>query len=268
MDDLEMQQYLFDLQGYLVVEEVLSRRQVEVLNQLLDQQELPGPSEGPRFGAAAGGAPEGPGFLAWGQPFCDLLDHPRIMPLLRLRLGDCFRLDRLYGMCMSAGMPMGGLHADFGASGHRARSTPGQYYHPPENELLNSFVVVGWNLSATGPDYGGFCCIPGSHKSHFRLPQKIKEAPAQAPQVVIPAAAAGSAILFTESLTHGTAAWTGAHQRRTLLYKYCVAHTAWSSRRVRPPANVELSVRQQLLFAEPADPHRFFPSLFAANGDS
>jgi len=268
MDDLEMQQYLFDLQGYLVVEEVLSRQEVETLNQLLDQQDLPGSSEGPRFGSAAGGAPEGPGFLAWGKPFCDLLDHPRIMPVLRLRLGDCFRLDRLYGMSMSAGMAMGSLHSDFGASGHRARSAPGQYYHAPENELLNSFTVVGWNLSATGPDYGGFCCIPGSHKSHFRLPQKIEDAPAQAPQVVIPAAPAGSAILFTESLTHGTAAWTGKHQRRTLLYKYCVSHTAWSSRRVRPPANVALTARQQLLFAEPADPHRFFPSLFAENGDS
>jgi len=66
--------------------------------------------------------------------------------------------------------------------------------------------------------------------------------------VVIPAAPAGSAILFTESLTHGTAAWTGKHQRRTLLYKYCVSHTAWSSRRVRPPANVALTARQQLLF--------------------
>jgi hypothetical protein len=268
MNDLEMQQYLFDLQGYLVIEEVLRPEEVETLNQLMDQQDLPAPVKMPRFGSAAGGAPEGPGFLEWGKPFCDLLDHPRIMPILRFRLGDCFRLDRLYGMYMRQDTSTGALHSDYGASGHTARSVPGEYYHRPENELLNSFAVVGWNLSATGPDYGGFCCIPGSHKSNFRLPQKIKDAPDQSPCVVLPSCPAGSVILFTESLTHGTATWKGQHERRTLLYKYCVSHIAWSSRRVRPPANAELTARQQLLFSEPADPHRFFPSLFEEDGDS
>ena len=100
MSDLEMQQYLFDLQGYLVIENVLSSEEVSTLNQLIDKQSLPAPKEAMRFGSAAGGAPEGPGFLGWGQPFCDLLDHPQIMPILRFRLGDCFRLDRLYGIQM------------------------------------------------------------------------------------------------------------------------------------------------------------------------
>ena len=101
MADLEMQQYLFDLQGYLVIENVLSEAEVSRFNDLLDKQELPAPGQTQRFGSA----PEGtPGFLQWGKPFCDLLDHPKILPILRFRLGDAFRLDRIYGMCMRDGM--------------------------------------------------------------------------------------------------------------------------------------------------------------------
>ena len=258
MSDLEMQQYLFDLQGYLVIEDVLSPAEVTTCNELIDQQELPTPGKIQRFGSA----PEGPGFLQWGKPFCDLLDHPQIMQILRFRLGDCFRLDRLYGMYMREGMPRGKLHADYGATSPTSGARPGEYYHSRDTEILNGFVVAAWNLSVTGPDYGGFCCIPGSHKSNYKLPQKISDAPQNALCVVIPSAPAGSVILFTEALTHGTAAWRGKHERRSLLYKYCVSQVAWTSKRVQPPANVELTPRQKILFSEPADAHRHFPSLF------
>ena len=99
MSDLELQQYLFDLQGYLVIENVLTPTEVVTLNQLIDQQHLPTPDKQIRFGHAGGGAPAGPGFLDWGQPFCNLLDHMEIMPMLRLRLGDCFRLDPTASKC-------------------------------------------------------------------------------------------------------------------------------------------------------------------------
>lgn len=258
MSDLQMQQYLFDLQGYLVIEDVLSAEEIATFNQLLDGQELPALGQAQRFGSA----PDGPGFLEWGKPFCDLLDHPQIMPVLRLRLGDCFRLDRIYGMYMCEGMPRGHLHADYGATSPTAGARPGEYYPFRDNQIYNGFIVVTWNLSDTGPGLGGFCCIPGSHKSNYKLPQQIDEDPEKASCVVMPNAAAGSVILFTESLTHGTAAWQGKHERRSLLYKYCVSHMAWTSRRVGLPENVELTPRQQILFQEPGDPHRHFPSLF------
>ena len=262
MSEFEMEQYLFDLRGYVVIENALNPQEISTLNALIDEQALPSPEESLRFGKAAGNAPECPGFLEWGKPFCDLLDHDRIMPVLRFRLGDCFRLDRLYGILMSEGMPRGLLHADYGATAPHSGSRPGEFYHLNDGSNPNGFMVVAWNLTDTGPEHGGFCCIPGSHKSNFKLPQKIEDAPEQEPCVVIPGAPAGSVTLFTEALTHGTAAWEAMHSRRTLLYKYCVSQMAWSSRRVRAPAEVELTPRQRLLLAEPADPIRYFPSLF------
>ena len=52
------------------------------------------------------------------------------------------------------------------------------------------------------------------------------------------------------------------HERRTLLYKYCVSHMAWSRARVQTPPDVKLTARQEALLIEPADPHTFVPSLF------
>ncbi|MCB0188730.1 MAG: hypothetical protein KDE31_30885, partial [Caldilineaceae bacterium] len=63
--------------------------------------------------------------------------------------------------------------------------------------------------------------------------------------------------------THGTAAWRGKHERRALLYKYCVSHIAWTAKRVAHPKSAELTVRQQTLLQDPGDPLLHFPSLFA-----
>ncbi len=258
MDNLEMQKYLFDLQGYLVVENVLNQKELETLNTLIDQQKLPPPKEQSRFGSA----PNGSGFLQWGKPFCDLLDHPTVMAILQFRLGDCFRLDRIYGIQMEKGMRRGRLHADYGAMSRISHSIPGEYFHFPQHEITQGFTVVTWCLSDAGPDYGGFCCIPGSHKSNYRLPNEIFEAPEKSSKVIMPHAPAGSVVLFSEALTHGTAAWTGAHHRRSLLYKYCVSHTAWKSDRVEEPTNTALTPRQKTLFLPPGEPYLHFPSLF------
>jgi hypothetical protein len=260
-DELEMQQYLFDLQGYLVIEDVLSKIEIQTLNALIDAQRLPPPREKVRFGSA----PDGPGFLQWGKPFCDLLDHSAVMPVLRFRLGDCFRLDRLYGINMEKDMGRGRLHADYGPQSRIAGAVAGEYHHPPRHEITQGFMVVSWCLSDTGPEHGGFCCIPGSHKSHYKLPSQILEAPHESSHVIIPRAPAGSLVMFSEALTHGTAAWTADHHRRSVLYKYCVSQTAWKSDRVEEPTHTELTPRQKILFRPPGEPYLYFPSLF---GDS
>ncbi len=261
----ELQKYLFDLNGYLIIEDVLSTDDLATLNEIFARQEYPADSS---IFAYAGGSQTGPGFLAWGEPYVDLLGHPAIMPALRYRLGDCFRLDRLYSIVMNKGMPKGKMHSDYGASSPIAKSIAGEYYPFPLNEIHSGFVVASWNLTDSGPGLGGFCCIPGSHKSNYKLPQQIldssetSESAETFPHIIIPRAPAGSVTLFTEALTHGTAAWNASHERRTLLFKYCVSQLAWGTGRVEPPSDCVLTPQQQQLFAEPAEPYRFFPSLF------
>jgi hypothetical protein len=227
MDDLERLQYIFDIQGYLIIPNVLTSDEIAELNGLIDAQNLPKPEKLGRFGGAAGGARKsGSGFLSYGKPFCDLLDHDRIMPILRMMLGDYFRLDRIYGMHMDDGMTGLRMH------GGNTPFSPGEYYHVRDGKIVNGFTVVSWNLTDTGPDYGGFCCIPGSHKGNFRLPKQIREAHDEDPFVIMPEAPAGSVIMFSEALTHGTATWHGKHQRRSLLYKFLSLYLTRSWKRL------------------------------------
>src|SRR5215468_2707437 len=160
--DRELQQYLFDLQGYLVIHNVLGSSEVAELNRLIDAQRLPSPRESIRFGSAAGKHGPDYGFLNWGKPFCRLLDHEAIMPVLRLRLGDCFRLDRLYGLRMQQGQSMGVMHADYGASAPNSFTRPGERFDFATNRIYEGFVVAAWNLADAGSACGGFWCIPGS----------------------------------------------------------------------------------------------------------
>lgn len=271
----ELRQYLYDLQGYLVIEDVLDANQVAELNALLDEHLEPLPTDWReqaaqerlglysiyRFGMAGGSYPSDSGFLGWGQPFVDLMDHPQVMEVMRMQLGDCFRLDRIFGMRMQKGMPSGRLHSDYGASEPFTRAQPGQPYPQPAFQALHGFGVAAFNLTDSGPETGGLCCIPSSHNSHFKLPRQIRESEFR-DVVVCPKAPAGSVTFFSEATTHGTAGWTADHERKTLLYKYCASQLTWSPTRVTPPENVGLTERQKLLLEPPAGAHWFFPSLF------
>jgi hypothetical protein len=234
----EIEKYLFDLQGYLIIDDVLTPNELAELNRLIDDQNLPEPS------LESGQARFG-NFLEWGKPFCDLLDHARIMPLLKFILGDGFRLDHYYGIYLRQGTGPLNLH------GGNTPYDPPEYYHFRNDRMYNGLTVVSWNLTDTGPAYGGFCCIPGSHKANYPCPPVIKEAHVNAACVIIPEAKAGSVVIFTEALTHGTAPWTGKHQRRSLLYKYSPAQQSWGQQYAQPPVNVELTPRQRLLFELP-----------------
>ena len=273
----ELTQYLYDLQGYLVVEDVLSKEEVAELNAILDDTLDPIPEdwenqlkENPhgqagiyRFGAAGGSHGTNPGFLQFGEPFCRLMDHPLTMEIMRLQLGDCFRLDRIFGMRMCKGMPSGRLHSDYGASEPFTRAEAGKPYFQPAFQALHGFAVAAFNLADSGPETGGLCLIPSSHNSHFKLPQCIREGRFD-DVVICPEAPAGSVTFFSEATTHGTMAWKADHQRCSLLYKYCASQLTWSRARVLEPDGIELTERQRRLLEEPAGAHWFFDTLFPA----
>lgn len=234
----EEERFLFDLRGYLVVEDVLSPGEVAQLNRLMDEQELPPPGSdtmGARFG----------GFLGWGRAYCDLLDHERIMPYLEAILGDGFRLDHYYGIYMKAGTERLRLH------GGNIPYDPPEFYRFRDGRIYAGLTVAAWNLSPTGPSAGGFCAVPGSHKSNYPCPESIREAHDAHEAVVVPEAPAGSVVIFAETLTHGTMAWKADYERRSLLMKYSPGQQSWSAKYTQPPDNVELTERQRLLFEKP-----------------
>ena len=234
------QRYFFDVNGYVVLDGVLPRRDVEHLDAMVEAQRLmpPGPSiESQRFGDE---------FLRWDAGFRDLLDHRAVLPALRDLLGTFLRLDHAYGIRMAPRSSGLGLH------GGGTPFDPSQYYLHRGGRMYNGLTTVTWSLVDSGPGEGGFGCIPGSHKAEEPLPPEIpgewvREVPL----------AAGSVLIFTEALTHCTVPWTAPHERKAVLFKYSPGHLAWGPWKEPPRALWRsLSGQQRRLFQPPAiTPH-------------
>ena len=222
----EYEKYLFDLNGYLVLEDVLTPGEVAACNEAIDQNSdsiRRRPDQRSRAGGskALQGKIRGDliGMLAWPKPWCvpfrDLLSHPRVMDCMLELLGDSFRLDHLYGIVMDKGTEGFTLHG-----GGTKRNSFVHFYGFVNGRMRSGLTVVSWALTDCGPGDGGFMCIPGSHKSNYPLPRDIARLEKDAGVVKQVPVKAGSVIIFTEALAHGTMPWKADHERRSVLYKY------------------------------------------------
>ena len=215
------EKFTFDLEGYLVVKDVLTPDEMKslnaVANRFTSENSDPGTSTISRVSQ-------------WSPEFQALMDHHKIVPYLVELLGPKFRIDHDYCIFMKKGAERGGLH------GGETDREADHWYKYRDGVMRNGLTVVTYFLSPAGPGDGGFACIPGSHKSNFidRLPRDVRRFERDVHYVVQPEAEAGDALIFTEALIHGTKPWTADHDRRALLYKYSPGHSAWS-RGIRRP---------------------------------
>ncbi|MDP9464524.1 MAG: phytanoyl-CoA dioxygenase family protein [Actinomycetota bacterium] len=226
------ERYRFDIQGYLVRRGVLSPGDIEALNIAVDVLGSSEPGDdimSQRFG----------NHLTTARRFRDLLDHDGIIDILVELCGHNVRLDHAYGIIMRPGTNGLGLH------GGGTPFDPAQYYAVDGGNIRSGLVAVQWALVDHAAGRGGFLCVPGSHKADFPMPSQVAATLA----VEVPMKA-GDAVVFTEALTHGTAAWRGPKQRRSLLYKYSPGNSAWSHE-VWPTELIEACTPRQLLLLQP-----------------
>jgi len=214
----EHERYLFDLQGFIVVPEALTAEQVADLNAIMDEQ-IEKASEPTmhthRFAH----------LLHWGQAYRNLIDNPAIVPYLDELLGPKFRLDHDYADIIRSGKGPIGTRLHGGAFPF----SPSQYYNFHGGSMHNGLTVVAYNLKDVNPSDGGFGCVPGSHKSNLPFPDEWRELEETRSFVEKVTGPAGTAIIFTEALTHGTLPWHGKDERRTVFYKYSPHPISWSA---------------------------------------
>lgn len=227
------EKYLFDLMGYIVIEDALTPEEVAQCNeaidhhidQMTDQRTLSGGSkalEGSSTRKDLGG------MLSWEHPWCDpfreLLVHPSVVPFFNTILGEHYRLDHGPGLiAMNEGCEGGTLH-------HGGGETPNfsLAYFFKDGRIYTGLTVVEFMLADEGPGDGGLAVIPGSHKANLPCPRSMKLCEQYDQYVVEVNAKAGDAVIFTEALTHGTLPWNAKHQRRALLYKFSPGYQAFS----------------------------------------
>jgi hypothetical protein len=221
----EEEKYTFDLQGYLIVRGALGLEEVANANAALEHyREQIKPRADSTARGAAGFVGESrrlelSGMLAWPEPqrapFRQMLVHPLAVSRLNAFCGAGFRLD--HGPWL--------LGATKGTEGHRLHGAatpfkPAIWYHSQNGEIHCRGVTVAWQLGDCADGDGGFCIIPGSHKSREPMPPELVTMEDGMGVVVQPAMQAGDVLFFAETAAHGALPWRADHERRSVLYKY------------------------------------------------
>ena len=211
----ERQKYLFDLQGFVTVEEVLTSDECDVAIETIKSKMQP-MQKTPDGYDANGTWYFADSLLEQGQPFIQLIDHPKLIEVLSDIISPMLRLEGAYSFVRYKGCPPFEMHG-----GHRGGHV--NFRYAVHNGLIyTGLTVVAFALQDITEADGGFACIPGSHKSDFSVPQQDRKAlfAVDGPLVRHIPMPKGSATIFTETLAHGAASWQGDEPRYGLFYKY------------------------------------------------
>ena len=231
-----MDQYMFDLQGYLVLKGAVSAAHIAELNSALDAIPRIGP--GQWYGYVHREDIEASRGIAYqqvyeaGEPFERLIDHSSWIELAKTFIGGEGTFDHLHGALFIdenfAAIRGPGEAIGLHSGGFRVpKHTQFDYRH---GGFACGQVNILLSLSDIGPGDGSTVVIPGSHKSNFPHPQIVeKSAEGSSADNVAGAVEvhtrAGDAILFVDAICHGSARRVNPGERRFIVYRYA---SSWS----------------------------------------
>ena len=232
MKPTEMEIYLFDLRGYLVLKNALTADEVAELNAGIDAL-LPG-KHGEWIGhihATNFGANDGLNFqqiYEAGKPFERLIDHPSWFEKMKHFVGGEGSYDWLHGP-----MFIDENFANIRGPGEAIPLHSGAHECVKRTQFMvknGNFMCGQVNILIALSDMlagdGTTMVIPGSHKSNFAHPHFAQHDWNSAPSVDNVEGAievhmeAGDALLFVDAMSHGSAKRTNPGQRRNIVYRY------------------------------------------------
>lgn len=239
----ESDRYLFDLNGYLIVRNVLTPEQVTAANAAIDahQADMVERSDTALRNAAPGSALYGTGpgrkdlggVLEWGKEqskvFKLILAHPKLVSLFHGLLGAGYRMDHLpFCLIQDTGAEGFRLHGGT-VDCHTGQYNPGLAYTCQHGMIQTALLGCNVMLSDHNAGDGGFCVVPGSHKANFKMPPGMVDGTEEYQEFIVqPATKAGDVVLFSEGTVHGAKAWTPRdRQRRACLYRFAPATRAY-----------------------------------------
>lgn len=224
----DMDDYLFDLQGYVVLEDALAEETVDALNDAVDEV-LP-LAEGEWHGGVhrpAGRTDDGVRLqqIYELEPWDRLIAHPSWIEYVKHFVGNQDDFDTTHGpvyidenffQTKSTGEGTA-LHS----GGHERTKRTQFRYHDGNFHCGQVNVLLA--LNDIGPGDGATMAVPGSHKQNFEPPfyerergQTLENVPG-AEEIHLDA---GDALLFVDSVMHGSATRTNPGDRRFAVFRY------------------------------------------------
>ena len=230
----KIDKYLFDLNGFIVIQNALNKSEVKACNKIIDKLkklknlQWEGFVHGHNYGGKEGLNLQQ--IYEAGKPFENLIDHPSWINHMLEFVGGEGTFDHQHGPLFidenfanvrGAGDAIG-IH-----SGNHEGTQRGHYRY--ENGKIHSGQVnVLVALTDIDKGDGGTVVIPASHKSNFKHPEfdqnkmlkgKVSHAEFMtgAKEVYLKQ---GDALLFVDSLCHGSAKRTNKGERRVVIYRY------------------------------------------------
>jgi len=234
----DMERYLFDLNGFIILRGALSKEEIADCNSVLDdmQSSESGQWHGRVHGLNETGAHGGLNLqqiYEGGPAFEHLVDHPSWIEKVTNFIGtDEQNFDGLHGPCFIdenfASIRGPGQAVGLHSGGHH-RVTRCQFrYH--DGKFHCGQIIILMAFTDIGPGDGATMVIPGSHKSNLVHPEyefeqaKMTSDGGTSVDGITGAVEvhlqAGDAILFVDAIMHGSAERTNPGQRRTAVYRY------------------------------------------------
>lgn len=224
----DLDDYLFDLRGYLVLEGAVEADLVRDLNAAFDGFPALEPGEWWGNSQRLNYFEDLLGFelhncIEAGEPFERLIDHPSWIDHMRRYCGEqgSYVEGLFIDETVASIRPPGGHHPVH--SGGYQGAIRGAYRYA-NGVFRCGQVNVIIALTDIGPDDGPTMVVPGSHKANFRHPlegdyasgDRMDDLPG-AERIPM---CAGDALLFVDGLMHGAGSNTGGKERRVVIYRY------------------------------------------------
>jgi len=212
--------FLFDVQGFLLLEAVLSPEECATFLAVLERLEtqtfedewmqnvkIDAPPL-PTCDRSTTGTVRFNGLLRLDPVFDSLIDHPGTFPYLQEFMGEPQSVNT-WSILKSRGADSGGWH-------HGLEPTNYNY----RNGIIRSRMLnVVYFLTDNGPEDGCVVAIPGSHKNNIDL-EWHKYKGLEMPGAVAVTGKAGDVFLFSETVIHNGLPKTTDGRRINLYYNY------------------------------------------------
>ena len=230
----KLEKYLFDLNGYIIIKNALNKLEVKECNKIIDK--LKNLKNGMWSGHVHGhnyGGKEGLNLqqiYEAGKPFAKLTDHPSWINHMLEFVGGEGTFDNLHGP-LFIDENFANIRGPGEAIGIHSGNPEGlkrNNYRYQDGKFNCSQVNILIALNNIGPGDGGTVIIPSSHKSNIQHPEykvnKMKKNEVSSAENITGSVEvyldAGDALLFVDSLCHGSAKRVNEGERRIVVYRY------------------------------------------------